>query len=310
MVKPGIHFGMSMQEYLSIPAVSNGVLRTLLERCQAAAWHCSPFNPNKPRDDTDASDAGTIAHEIFLEGSRDCLRVIDPKDHPNLTKPFATPDGWTNKPMREAKAAARAAGKIPVLPSDVAEIDALVCAAQRFVDSLRTTEPAIHAMMQPDGGKSEVVMVWEEGETLCKLRADRIATDYRLLLDYKSTALSAEPQAWSRTMLDYHGRRLVSPRRARCHRRRSGLRLPRRRARAALPAFDRRHHAGRSRARRRQDRLRNARMAEVRSRRTLPRLRKSRVVLRRSGLASAEVGRTQRRRRVRHAGRRGIVGAG
>jgi hypothetical protein len=63
--------------------------------------------------------------------------------------------------MREAKAAARAAGKIPVLPSDVAEIDALVCAAQRFVDSLRTTEPAIHAMMQPDGGKSEVVLVWE-----------------------------------------------------------------------------------------------------------------------------------------------------
>jgi hypothetical protein len=57
-MQTGIHFGMSMQEYLAIPAVSNGVLRTLLERCPAAAWHCSPFNPNKPRDDTDASDAG------------------------------------------------------------------------------------------------------------------------------------------------------------------------------------------------------------------------------------------------------------
>jgi hypothetical protein len=203
-VKTGIHFGMSMQEYLAIPAVSNGVLRTLLERCPAAAWHCSPFNPRRTVDYSDASDAGTIAHSILLEGSRDCLEVIDPNDHP-AEKTGAIPSGWTNKSIKAARDAARADGKIPVLPSDVAEIDALVCAAQSFVDSLRATEPAIHAMMQPDGGKSEVVMVWEEGGTLCKLRADRISADNQIVLDYKTTALSAEPQAWARTMLDYMG---------------------------------------------------------------------------------------------------------
>lgn len=202
---PGIHYGMSMAEYLAIPAVSNGVIRALLERCAAAAWHGSTFNPRRAPDDTDASDAGTIAHAILLEGSRDCLQVIDPNKHPNLTKPFAIPEGWTNKPMREAKAAARAAGKIPVLPCDVAEINSLVDAAHAFVESLRTTEPAIHAMMQPGGGKSEVVMVWREGDTLCKLRTDRIANDFGVVLDYKTTALNAEPEAWARTMLDYMG---------------------------------------------------------------------------------------------------------
>lgn len=204
-MKTGVFYGMPMAEYLAIPAVSNGVLRTLIERCAAAAWHSSPFNPRRRPDFTDASDAGTIAHAIFLEGSRDCLQVIDPAKYPNLTKPFATPDGWTNKPIREARDAARAAGKIPVLPCDEAEIDSLVDAAGDFVETLRESEPAIHAMMQPAGGKSEVVMVWREGETFCKMRADRISDGFDVLLDYKSTKLSVEPQAWARSMMDYMG---------------------------------------------------------------------------------------------------------
>jgi hypothetical protein len=205
MMKLGIHYGLSMPEYLAIPAVSNGVLQTLLERCPAAAWFCSPFNPNRPRDDNDASDAGTIAHAILLEGTRDCLAVIDPKDHPAETKPFAIPQGFTNKSIRAARDAARAAGKIPVLPSDVAAIDALVGAAERFIVSLQKEEPNVYAAFMDDGGKSEVTFVWQEGPTLCKARADRIAADHSIIIDYKSTATSVQPDAWSRTMLDYMG---------------------------------------------------------------------------------------------------------
>jgi hypothetical protein len=131
--------------------------------------------------------------------------VIDPKDHPAETKPFALPKGWTNNSIRAARDEARAAGKIPVLPGDVAAIDRLVNAAYRFIDALKAEEPNVWQAFQPDGGHSEVTFIWEEGRTLCKARADRVAHDHSIIIDYKSTALSVQPDTWSRTMLDYFG---------------------------------------------------------------------------------------------------------
>lgn len=201
---------MSMADYLAIPAVSNGALRAMLDRCPAAAWHESAFNPNRTPDDTEASDAGTIAHAVLLEGSRECLVVIiDPYDHPNATKVAGEVrypvDGWTNKSIRAARDAAREAGKIPILPTDQREIETLVEAAQRFIKRLQKLEPHVYAAFQPDQGDSEVVFVWKEGGTLCKARADRISKDFATAIDYKSTKLSVHPDAWARTSLDYLG---------------------------------------------------------------------------------------------------------
>lgn len=48
---------------------------------------------------------------------------------------------------------------------------------------------------------SEVTMVWQEGETWCKARADRLSNDNRVIVDYKSCAGSVEPTRWARTNL-------------------------------------------------------------------------------------------------------------
>lgn len=199
-IAPGFHHGMPMSDYIALPALNAGTIKTLLDRCPAAAWFESSWNPRRPRDDTAASDAGSIAHSILLEGSEDVCQVFDPADYPNA-KGGGTASGWTNNAIREARDAARAAGKIPVLQDDMAEIRSLVDAARGFVDSLRDTEPAIWRMFQPDGGHSEVTIVWREGATLCKARADRIATDYSIIGDYKSSGLSVEPDRWGRTQL-------------------------------------------------------------------------------------------------------------
>lgn len=200
-MNPGIHYGMPMAEYLALPALSAGVIKTLLDRCPAAAWYDSPFNPNRPRnDDTGASDAGTIAHSILLEGSRDVCCVIDPADHP-AEKTGSIPEGWTNKSIRAARDTARAAGKVPVLKSAMAEIDAIASAARTYLDSVRDTEPAIHAAFEPGGGHSEVTVVWREGETLCKMRADRMSADHGLIVDAKFTAQSVEPGRYGRTQM-------------------------------------------------------------------------------------------------------------
>jgi len=202
-MKPGIFHGMPMEEYLAIRALSNGVIQTLLDECAAAAWYSSPWNPNRPADDTKERDAGSIAHSILLEGSRAICEVIDPAAHP-AEKTGNIPDGWTNKSIRAARDAARAAGKIPVLKPMMAEINALVDSAYRFIESLRETEPAIYQAFQAGGGTAETVIVWQEGDTLCKLRADMLAVDFRLIVDYKSTSMSVEPSGWAKK-IDYVG---------------------------------------------------------------------------------------------------------
>lgn len=199
-MKPGIYPGLTMAEYIALPALSAGVIRTTVDRCPAAARFESWLNPRRPADDTDASDVGTIAHAILLEGSEDCCQVFDPADYPNA-KGGGVATGWTNKAIQEARGAARSAGKIPILIDDIREIRDLVAAARAFIDSLRDTEPAVWRAFQPDGGQSEVTFVWQEGETLCKSRADRIANTNDVIIDYKSSAMSVEPDRWGRTQL-------------------------------------------------------------------------------------------------------------
>lgn len=197
-MKPGIFTGISMAEYLRIPAVSAGLLISIDQRCPLAGWHESWLNPHREEDDSTAAQGiGTLAHEVLLEGSTDCLAVIDPNDYPG--ERGGVPKGWTNKSIRAARDAAIAAGKVPVFPEKVQAVKSMVAAANAYIDSLRESEPAIWAAMQPGGGESEVVIVWQERDgTLCKIRPDRISLDRRALVNYKTTLASAEPDSWFR----------------------------------------------------------------------------------------------------------------
>jgi hypothetical protein len=201
---PGIHRGLSMAEYLRIPAVSTGIVRTLLDRCPRAAWAESWLNPNPlPPDDSDASDAGTIGHAILLEGSEACCEVVDPKLYPAKTT-GAIPDGWTNVSIRAKRDEIRAAGRIPILAPAMQEIRSIVDSARAFIDGLRDSEPAIYAAFQPGGGESETTLVWDDGGTLCRARPDRLrilSASRALIVDAKFTNRSAEPYAWARSQL-------------------------------------------------------------------------------------------------------------
>ena len=196
----GAHPTMPMAEYLKLPAVSASLISDILDQCPRAAWFNSWLNPAGVTDTTDDSDRGTIAHSLFLEGDSAGVAVIDPNDHPAKGS-GAIPDGWTNTSIRAARDEARAQGKIPVLKSKMAEIEAMVKAAQNFVGTLRTTEPAIFDMFQPQGGQSEVTMVWDEGGTQCKMRPDRISRDNRIIVNFKTTSASVEPDRWGRNAL-------------------------------------------------------------------------------------------------------------
>lgn len=198
--EPGIYPGLPMADYLAIPALSAGILRTLLDRCPAAAWHESWLNPQRPRTDTAATDLGTIAHGVLLEGTTERVAVIDPRDHP-AEKTGAIPDGWTNKSIRGARDAARAEGKTPILLADMQRVEAMLDAATAYLADVAQHEPAVAEAFAPDGAETELTMVWREGDTLCKLRADKITRDRALICDYKTSGVSVEPDRWGRTQL-------------------------------------------------------------------------------------------------------------
>lgn len=200
----GLHHRLPMADYLRLPAVSASLISDIIDRCPAAAWHNSWLNPQGVVYHTDATDRGTIAHAILLEGDHSGIAVIDPADHPAKGS-GNIPDGWTNASIRAARDAARVAGKIPVLSTAMAEIEGMVTAAKSFIATLGTTEPAIWAMFQPDGGFSEATLVWDDDGTLCKARPDRMSSDHSIIVNYKTTAGSAEPERWGRTqLLDYY----------------------------------------------------------------------------------------------------------
>lgn len=204
---PGQYADIPFDVYLSQPAVSAGLLKTIIAECPRAAWFESWLNPARPaNDDTAASDAGTIAHEILLEGSTAAVEVIDPEDYP--AKNGAIPDGWKNPSIRAARDDARAAGKTPVLKPQMAIIENMVDSAQHFLYGLRDSEPAIYAAFQPDGGESEQTLIWEEDGMLCRMRPDRISLDRRLIVDPKFSGVSVEPGTWSRKQMGPMGYRI------------------------------------------------------------------------------------------------------
>lgn len=209
-MKPGIYPDIPMAAYLAIPAVSAGVIRTIIEECPRAARYESFMNEDSGEEDADESsrkrkERGSVSHAVLLEGSESCLAIIDPVDHPNATKgkdgSYGIPDGWTNKSIKGARDDARARGLIPMLPHALTEIRQMVGEAQTYIESLRKEEPHIHAAFQPGGGRSEVTMLWMEGDTLCKLRADRLSNDNAITINYKTTGASVEPERWARGQL-------------------------------------------------------------------------------------------------------------
>ncbi len=199
MFAPGIYEGLPMSAYLEIDALSTTPVRYLVDECPRAGWWHSRLNPQRPREVSGEMDVGTVAHSVLLENSWDCVAKIDPSDYP--AKNGNVPKGWTNDAIREARDNARGIGKCPILIDDLEPIENMVTVAREFIGSLQHTEPAIWRAFQPDGGKAEVTMVWDDGGTLCKLRTDIVSNDYGVVVDYKTGGMSVEPDRYGRTQL-------------------------------------------------------------------------------------------------------------
>lgn len=187
---PGIFYDVDADTYhadpLPAPSLSSGVARTLIDRSPLHAWTQHPrLNPDyAPREEA-RFDFGSAAHMLVLGRGRD-LAVIDAPD-------------WRKSEAKEARDAARAEGKTPILAADHERALAVAGAFATQVEAYPEAFAAFSAI-----GRSEVVIAWMEQGVWCRGMADRLALaeEEAVLIDYKTTQASAHPAAVSRRLYD------------------------------------------------------------------------------------------------------------
>ena len=180
--------GLPAVDYHAVRALSASGAWLLVEECAAKFLWRSPWNPlYVPEAKTDF-DIGVAAH----------LAVLEPQRQADSTVLIEAGDYRTTK-AREAREAARAAGKVPLLPYQFDIVRAIA-------GSLRAHPIASQAFV---GGEAEVTLIWSDPETgiPCKARPDYLPAHGRWLVDLK-TALSANPRSWrdQAYRLGYHAR--------------------------------------------------------------------------------------------------------
>lgn len=158
------------------PSLSSSVAKTLLRQSPAhAAMQHPKLNNNYVNEESSRFDLGTIAHALLLEDDSSRLITIEADD-------------WRTKAAKEARDAARAEGKIPILVKQAAHLLKMVGTARDF---LRNSEVGDFKFL------AEQMLAWQEGNVWCRARPDWLSTDHTLILDYKTTD-DANPDAFIR----------------------------------------------------------------------------------------------------------------
>jgi hypothetical protein len=166
------------------PSLSASVAHTLITESPIHAFIQHP-RLNKGRIDAGSTkmDIGTIVHGLVLEGDESRLVIVEADD-------------WRTKVAKETRDAARLAGLVPVLAGDMGMIREIAASAKSAIASSE-----LAWAFTPEAGKAEQTLIWQEGEIWLRSRPDWLTNDHRLIIDLKTTAGSAEPSQWIRTML-------------------------------------------------------------------------------------------------------------
>lgn len=178
---------MPASDYHAMPQLSCSLAKIIIAQSPLHAWTASPtLNPNYQPEEKEAFDIGSAAHALLLEGE-DRMVVVEADD-------------WRTKAAREARDAARAAGKHPVLARKYRDVvkmrDAAVLAIAKCADLSGLTLAE---------GRAEHVITWTDRGVECRARIDFLQTGEAVILDYKSTT-DATPRAFSKQIarMGYH----------------------------------------------------------------------------------------------------------
>jgi hypothetical protein len=186
-MKPGIHW-MQADEYhadpCQEPSLSNSIAKILITQSPSHARALHPrLNPQHTPDESPRFDIGSAAHALLLEGDNEAIQVI-------------VADDWRKKATQEMRDQARADNKYPILDKHFGDLVSMVDVAKEFIAGSELAGIL-------EDGQAEQTFIWQEGEIWCRVRTDWLATDHRLMLDYKTCA-SAAPDSFHRQINTMH----------------------------------------------------------------------------------------------------------
>lgn len=164
------------------PSLSKSTIHTLISASPRHAWTNHPrLNPNFKRTEEWKYQLGTAAHALYFEGDAG-VQVCDY-------------DSWRTAAAKEDRDLALAHGKIPMLPGQWGDCQAMVAAMRSQLDEIQAL-PALFGE-----GKCEQTLTWQEGDIAARARLDWLRDDLDYCDDLKTTSASAHPDGWSRRTL-------------------------------------------------------------------------------------------------------------
>lgn len=166
-----------------LPSLSAGGIKVLRAECPRIFWEQNRrLNPAARPVASDTFDIGTAAHLVYLEPGAIAGAVVE-----------VDAADWRTKAAREAKAEARAAGKVPLLPKDAELLSDM--RAEFFANPV-----AVGAFR---GGRAEQSMFWRDraAGVWCRARPDYMPDNHAYVVDYK-TSTTANPRDLSRIAYD------------------------------------------------------------------------------------------------------------
>ena len=164
------------------PSLSKSTIHTLISASPRHAWTNHPrLNPNFQRTEEWKYQLGTAAHALYFEGDAG-VQVCDY-------------DSWRTAAAKEDRDLALAHGKIPMLPGQWDDCQAMVAAMRSQLDEIQAL-PGLFS-----DGKCEQTLTWTEGDIAARARLDWLRHDLDSCDDLKTTSASAHPETWSRRTL-------------------------------------------------------------------------------------------------------------
>ncbi len=182
--KPGFYSAIPDAEYhgdpCPAPSASASLLHKLSSRSPLHAWHAHPkLNPGwRPGKSTPAQAFGKAAHALLM-GSCEVIEIEAPD--------------WRSKDAKAARIAAEEIGKCALLSDDLVTAKNMVHALQSGLKSHRVGNVF-------DNGQPEVTLAWKDEGVWLRGRLDWWKASANLIVDYKTTEGSADPDQWSRNL--------------------------------------------------------------------------------------------------------------
>lgn len=185
VIKPGIYsIGSDIYhaDPCELPSLSASIAKVIWNQTALHAWHQHPrLNPDFEYKDSGKFDAGSACHDVLLEGDTGKIQVIAAND-------------WRTNAAKDARTQAYADGRIPLLTHQAATVFAMRDAALQF---LARSELAFIM----NDGTSEQTLISKYGDIWLRSRLDRLSSDRRVIMDYKTTGSSAHPEEFTKRMV-------------------------------------------------------------------------------------------------------------